>query len=172
MTQEPVNLEIGVGEDKKNSRSLGLDIRRSVNVDILSDARFLPFKDSSIDSVYAAHVLEHFSHRETGSVIREWTRVLKPGGSLELRCPDLRIRALLFFFSPGPENVRNIYGGQEYPENYHRSGFSYGMLKEILKDCGITCVRRIFDGYKGIPGIPADLHLTGTKKEEKARRGK
>ena len=49
------------------------------------DAGSLTFPDSSFDRVIAAHVLEHLAqpHR----VIREWVRVLKPGGVLSLVLP-------------------------------------------------------------------------------------
>ena len=172
MTQESVALEIGVGERKKNSHALGLDIRRTADVDILCDARCLPFRDSSAGSLYSAHTLEHFSHRDTGAVIREWVRVLKPGGSIEVRCPDLRIRALLFFLNPVTGNIRNIYGGQDYPENFHKSGFSYGLLKLAMERCGIVEIRRVFDGYRGIPLLPSDLHVIGKKKEERSAEGR
>ena len=172
MTEESVILEIGVGNNKKMSGSLGVDVRKTLNVDVISDARHLPFKTSSIDILYSAHTIEHFSHRETESVIHEWNRVLKPEGSIEIRCPDLRIRAFLFLINPADDNIKNIYGGQEYPENFHKSGFSYGLLKKILKKCGFTQIRRIFDGYKGIPWIPSDLHVLGKKKEEKHGSGK
>jgi hypothetical protein len=54
-------------------------------------------------------------------------------------------------------------GGQDYPENLHRCGFSYVTLRTLLNELGIVKVRRIYDGYKGIPFIPSDLHVIGVK---------
>ncbi len=42
------------------------------------DGTILPFKTSSQDYVYSSHVLEHISNR--AEVIREWHRVVRPGG--------------------------------------------------------------------------------------------
>jgi predicted SAM-dependent methyltransferase len=157
-------LDIGCGDNKRVG-FIGVDIRRSKAVDVVADARKLPFRDGSFDHVYSSHLIEHFSHREVQSVLAEWVRVLKKGGILEIRCPDLRARALLFFLNPSWLNVTNIYGGQDYAGNYHKCGFSYGLLKGLLKSCGIIKIRRVvkIKGYKNLPLIPEDLHVIGIK---------
>lgn len=40
----------------------------------------LPFENDSVDRLIAAHVLEHLHHPE--QVLKEWNRVLKPGGGV------------------------------------------------------------------------------------------
>lgn len=156
--------EIGCGDQKVMEDSIGIDIRKTKEVDIIADARKLPFKDNCFDHVYSSHVIEHFSHREVKEVLREWVRVLKEGGVFELRCPDLQARALLFFLKPSWKNVRNVYGGQDYLGNYHKCGFSYKLLKAIAKEQEIIKIKRVIDGYRGIPFIPGDLHIKGMKK--------
>jgi predicted SAM-dependent methyltransferase len=49
----------------------------------------LPFENGSIDAVYHAHVLEHFSKHDGAQLIQECYRVLKPGGILRVVVPDL-----------------------------------------------------------------------------------
>ena len=51
----------------------------------VADARELQFSDHSFDRVIATHVLEHLI--DPHEIIREWTRVLKPGGTLSLVLP-------------------------------------------------------------------------------------
>jgi len=155
-------LDIGCGENKKGD--IGLDLRKTKSVDVVADARMLPFKAESFDHVYSDQVIEHFSHREIRSVAAEWVRVLKKDGTIEILCPDLRARAFLFFLNPTWENVRNIYGGQDYMGNFHRCGFSFGLLKRLLESCGIRNVKRIIKGYKGVPFIPDCLHVKGFKR--------
>lgn len=94
-----LGLDIGCGE-KKRAGAIGLDLRRTVSPDVIADARMLPFRDELFDFVFSSHVIEHFSHREVTGVLAEWVRVLKKGGAIEIRCPDLRARALLFFLRP------------------------------------------------------------------------
>lgn len=45
----------------------------------------LPFSDNSIDRLVATHILEHVYRPH--EVIREWNRVLKPGGTLSILIP-------------------------------------------------------------------------------------
>jgi predicted SAM-dependent methyltransferase len=157
-------LDIGCGEKKVASNAIGLDVRRTKAVDIIADARLLPFRDEAFDVVYSSHVIEHFSHREVKDVVREWARVLKRGGTIEIRCPWLRVRALIFFLRPTWENVKNIYGGQENEWNFHKCGFSFGLLKQLLEECGIVRVRRVIErGFLGLPFL-SDLHVKGIKK--------
>jgi predicted SAM-dependent methyltransferase len=156
-------LDIGCGESNKEG-AIKIDIRKTDLVDIVADARVLPFKEESFDLVYSSHLIEHFRHYEVKNVLKEWIRVLKRGGTVEIRCPWLRVRALLFFLFPTWENVINIYGEQNYKENFHKCGFSFKLLKELLEDCRITKIKWVRTGYKGIPFIPDCLHVRGIKK--------
>ena len=92
-------LDIGCGENKLEG-AIGVDIKKTKAVDVIADARYLPFKDEVFDNVYSSHLIEHFSHREVKNVLKEWVRVLKKGGTIEIRCPWLRVRALIFFLRP------------------------------------------------------------------------
>lgn len=48
----------------------------------------LPLKDSVADYIVASDILEHFPFDQSLSLLREWRRVLKPSGALEIRCPQ------------------------------------------------------------------------------------
>jgi ubiquinone/menaquinone biosynthesis C-methylase UbiE len=50
-----------------------------------ADAYALPFENETLDRVVASHVLEHLY--KPHEVLREWNRVLKPGGVLSLILP-------------------------------------------------------------------------------------
>lgn len=157
-----LGLDIGCGE-RKLPNFLGLDFRVIFSVDIGADAHMLPLRDEIFDHVYSSHTIEHFSHTEIQSVIVEWIRVLKKGGTMEIRCPDLRARSLIFFFKPSWSNIVNIYGEQDHSGNYHKCGFSYKLLRNLLDSCGIKKIKRVINGYKGIPFIPDCLHVKGIK---------
>lgn len=86
-------LDIGCGDNKRKG-FIGIDIRRTCGVDIIADAHMLPFRNEAFDHAYSSHLIEHFSHREAHKVVAEWVRVLKKNGIIEIRCPDLRARAL------------------------------------------------------------------------------
>jgi SAM-dependent methyltransferase len=54
-------------------------------VDVVSDAEQLPLATGSMDYLFSSHALEHCPN--TLGVLREWQRVLRPGGRLVLRLP-------------------------------------------------------------------------------------
>jgi predicted SAM-dependent methyltransferase len=159
---EKCAIDIGCGEIKKD-RAIGVDFRKTPCVNVVADARCLPFRDESLDHVFSSHIIEHFSRQEVDTILTEWVRCLKKGGVFEVRCPDLRARAFLFALSPSKQNIRNIYGEQDYPGNFHKNGFSFGILQNLLQQHGILNIKRIMKGYKGIPFLPDCLHLKGIK---------
>lgn len=49
----------------------------------------LPFKDNTLDFVYSSHLLEDFTRDKWPILLREWSRVLKPGGYLVILVPEV-----------------------------------------------------------------------------------
>ena len=46
------------------------------------------FPTNSAELIYASHVFEYFDRQEAEKVLREWHRVLVPGGTLRIAVPD------------------------------------------------------------------------------------
>lgn len=81
-------LEIGPGPRRLEGFET-LNIRAGRHVDYICDAaKRLPLPDERFELVYASHVLEHIPWYQTEHVLREWTRILQPGGILEIWVPD------------------------------------------------------------------------------------
>ena len=47
------------------------------------------FEDNSAEEILSVHVIEHFYYWEVADVLKEWVRVLKPGGRMIIECPNL-----------------------------------------------------------------------------------
>ncbi len=78
-------LEIGPGKARIPGFETLDVVRRPGVVDHVGDAsRRLPFPDGTFDLVYASHVLEHLPWYRADQALREWVRVLAPGGALEV----------------------------------------------------------------------------------------
>lgn len=80
-------LEIGCGDGFQSSLlrkysnyvvSTDLTTERTLNLDIVCDAEYLPFKNGSFDIVYSSNVLEHIRDRDMG--LSEMKRVLSDDG--------------------------------------------------------------------------------------------
>lgn len=95
-------LDVGcaAGRDTRIMKDMGLDVTGSdlaekllaiacrENPDIsfvLADMRALPFDDQTFDAVWANAVLHHVSKQEMPGVLREFWRLLKPGGTVYVR---------------------------------------------------------------------------------------
>ena len=75
-------LHIG-GKQKRDGWEI-LDVNPGPLVDHLGNAIDLSqFADGTFAEIYASHVLEHFDYKEAlVAALREWNRVLAPGGVL------------------------------------------------------------------------------------------
>ena len=130
----------------------------SAAVDHLGNARDLGrFDDRSFDLVYASHVLEHFDWRhEMAPVLKEWRRVLKPGGELHVSVPDLAILCRLFLdrerlaLHQRYLVVQMMYGGQVDSFDYHKAGFDEDILGACFEDAGFDSWQRVdtFDHFR------------------------
>lgn len=78
-------VDLGCGSRKMRG-SVGMDIVGVPGVDVVADmSRGLPFRTSSLDGIYAYHVLEHLD--DFLAAVGEIWRVLKDGGRAYVKAP-------------------------------------------------------------------------------------
>ena len=84
---EPLRLHIGGKEPSPEWKIF--NIQPGPNVDFVGNCIDLgQFADGSVASIYASHVLEHLGYKkELPTALREFHRVLVPGGSLMVSEP-------------------------------------------------------------------------------------
>lgn len=80
-------LNLGSGPQRVDQSFLNVDVAPFAEVDVVADARHLPFRDSSCDAVVNESLLEHVSDPE--GVALEISRVVKPGGLVYVSVPFL-----------------------------------------------------------------------------------
>lgn len=126
---------------------VNVDIEPGVGADETLDITNLePFDDNSVDLIYACHVLEHIRRPVVLDTLREWRRVLRPGGTLRLSVPDFQILASLYI-DDGVSLWRLIgplCGRQNGEWNTHYSVYDKDYLSWLLTEAGFYHVRRWF----------------------------
>lgn len=124
----------------------------------------LPFPDNCAEELLSNHSIEHVSWLDVEFVVKDWLRVLAPGGKLFLRTPDLEFicktylerkttrehhvdeaNMMNIFGDCGPSEWANIklYAGQNYAGNFHLFCLDWSMLERLLKRAGYVNIQRV-----------------------------
>lgn len=146
------------------------DLPGHVSIDIKNgkDARKLDYPDNSVDEVYASHVLEHFGADETELVLKEWVRVLKPGGIIRIAVPDMR-KAMAEVQKDDPINghahLQSVMFGSRTDENdRHQVGFVKETLQSKMYEAGIGFITEFKSFNDDCSNDPYSLNLEGVKR--------
>ncbi|MBD3176715.1 MAG: glycosyltransferase [Armatimonadia bacterium] len=135
-------VEIGCG-DRPRPGFIHVDPRPLPHVEVLGTLQDIPLPNGCADETFAAHVIEHVPEAELGQAIRELRRVLKPGGRVLLRGPDV-LRQYGWFAEGGcdADALDLMIGGhQDHSENVHRSWHTAERVAELLHRHGFEGAR-------------------------------
>jgi len=158
--ERPFRLHLGCG-------NIGIpgycnvDVIKTVGVDIVDDIRTLAnFPAGSASEIYACHVLEHFSHDEIIPILKRWFDVLMPDGVIRISVPDLDRIVKIYADNPRHFNTTGnspwiglIYGGQSTPYDYHKTGFNFCWLKNLMEQSGFVDCSQYPHEPHFIPGV-------------------
>ena len=104
----------------------------------------LPFADETVDEVLALHVFEHFYRYDAQRILKDWVRVLKPGGLMVLEMPCLDKIVWLLASSAGEKvnqryTLMGLYGDPGYkdPAMCHRWCYSKYEITGLFERCGL-----------------------------------
>ena len=168
-------LNLGCG-DKILDGYVNVDVvasRAGKSPDVLCDLRDLtPFEDDFADEVLAVHVVEHFWRWEVLAVLKEWVRVLRPGGRMVLECPNLLTACEELLRNPeasagtGLEAQRTMwvfYGDPRWqdPLMTHRWNYTPQSLAALMSEAGLVNVRQEPAQFK--LREPRDMRIVGEK---------
>lgn len=123
-----------------------VDAQPADHVDIVGPVERLPMENGTVSLIYASHVLEHFGRHEYKAVLKEWFRVLEPGGVLRLSVPDFAACATIYYENGLADGLSGlvglIIGGQRDEYDFHKMIFDENFLRRELLDVGFKEVRR------------------------------
>jgi ubiquinone/menaquinone biosynthesis C-methylase UbiE len=158
---------------------------------VVGDAENLPFPDNTFDVIYASHILEHTPWYKIEETLREWVRVLKINGEIEIWVPDgLKIAQAFcdaemaknedykqdgWYKFNNEKDPNKWFSGRMFSYgdglgtrghfNFHLSSFSERYLTKIMLNAGLKDVVRLSDkDCRGCSHGWINLGIKGTKK--------
>jgi len=131
----------------------------------------LAYEDGTVTEARASHILEHFSHQQTERVLREWVRVLKPGGVIKIAVPDFD--KLVKLYESG-ETIKDsqgnaipteafLMGGHLDNSDVHLAIFNEQKLRDLMTMCGLVDIKPWRDKVVDCHIYPFSLNLQGRK---------
>lgn len=140
--KHPQKVNLGCGTDKKPGY-LNIDLNRAHEPDLacdVSDLRALP--SGYYSSLLAMDILEHIPRLKARNTLREWNRVLKTGGRLELQVPNI-LGLFSLMQKRGNKTaeaherlLQSLFGTQADPGDFHYNGFTELYIRALLAETG------------------------------------
>lgn len=107
--------------------------------DVVGDVRQLPWPNEYFQTLLCSDILEHFPLKDTVNILKEWCRVLKVGGVIEFRVPNLTAICNHYNkYSDATHVSWLLYGGQDYSGNFHYICFDRKMLTDLCEQVGLS----------------------------------
>lgn len=136
-----LKLDIGAGATRRDHTFKTVDVEGTP--DIKAPMWAIPVDDGSVSEIYSSHSLEHVPMVKVPVVLKEWLRILAPGGRAEILVPNFDYVAK--YWLTGPDRAwaeAMVFGHQAHEGEFHRCAFTPALLRGDLEGCGFT-VKRI-----------------------------
>lgn len=146
-----IKLDLGAGENPVggvgNKEWIHCDAHDFPCIEVICDLKELPFEDNYADEIFSSNVIEHFTYEDVPLVLKEWLRVLKPGGTITLTTPDVEhtckeyVKGNIFAGVVG----MNFLGKGGFMENTHKSLWDNSQLTYVMQQQGFVDIERDTD---------------------------
>ena len=148
-----IKLHLGCGK-KHLPGYIHVDLDNESHIDYpntdMSDLKM--FDDNKVDLIYNCGTFEYFDLQEAPEVLKEWYRVLKPGGTLRISVPNFE-SVVKVYLNNGKDILGEgilglIYGRWPIKDKnnnskvlYHKIIYDFQLLNSILLEAGFKNVK-------------------------------
>lgn len=167
-------LHVGCGDDYLDGY-INIDADPASRADLVIDVSQLAlFPGASVDLIESYHFLEHLYFFDATWTLRQWFRLLKPGGTVVIELPDLDVcvRDLGKHFSDTGYDLAmvGIYGNPPQVKRgggslAHKWGWNFNALSDQLSKAGFCDVRRhpVRQEYRKATAFDRDMQVRAMK---------
>jgi predicted SAM-dependent methyltransferase len=150
---EPVKLHLGCGS-KLFDGYINVDgayMKGTPGVTIHDLLDPFPLLDSCVDEIISVHVIEHIMPDRVPMLMKEWLRVLKPGGFVAVEWPDILKMCQYIVQDPSrlyssdnrirKRGIAGIFGNivkYQDPVMLHKWGYSADSMSLLFKNAGFS----------------------------------
>tara|TARA_R110002012_G_scaffold282422_1_gene472136 strand:+ start:4106 stop:4648 length:543 start_codon:yes stop_codon:yes gene_type:complete len=133
-----IKINMGCGWRDFGKDWVHIDSGEYDHLDYVSIIDLQQFDNNSVDLIYASHVIEYFDRQEIPSLLKEWRRVLKPGGILRIAVPNFLEISRLYTEEKYPLDrfVGLLYGRMNMGKQkiYHKTTYDFESLRKVLQE--------------------------------------
>ena len=101
-------IDFGCGDEKIIPQAIGVDMcpEADIQLDLTNPGSFHFFNDNAADVIFSSHFLEHV--HDYRMVLKEWWRILKPGGKLILYLPHRELYPNIGQYGANPDHKHDF----------------------------------------------------------------
>lgn len=142
MAKQKIKLNLGCGNDHREG-FINIDAVKETDPDLLHDLLDpLPFLDETVSEILAQDILEHFIKEDLENLVAEIARVLKVGGKLFIRIPNIDDIIVRF---ENDKEVRNefLYGTTKMTGIFgaHKVGMTANLIVGLMLEYGLDITK-------------------------------
>lgn len=139
-----MRLNIGAG-GRRLPGYTGVDVVPRPGADIIAPANKVPLEDGVAEEILAIHLVEHVHLWEAPGLLKEWFRLMAPGGLLVLELPDIvkccRNIAENYTMAgkhPDQAGLWGMYGDPREKDPFmgHKWGYTFKTLSPMVAEAG------------------------------------
>ncbi len=137
-----MKLDIGSSASTKRDEDFTTIDAFDDTADVKAEMWALPFADNTVQMIWASHTLEHASVYQVAATLREWVRVLKPGGQAIISVPNFDYVAK--YWLTGPDRAwaeAMVFGLQVNEGHFHKCAFTASGLRADCEAAGFKVAR-------------------------------
>lgn len=162
-------LNLGCGH-RRIDGYLGVDAVARPEADIVAPAHAIPLGDGEVDEIMAIHLVEHIDHWLLPDALKEWHRLMAPGGRLVLEMPDLLkcCRNILDGVQgkhPDSLGLFGLYGDYRLRDPFmmHKFAYTFATLKPLVEAAGFVDVVEKSTEFHRVGRLRRDFRLEARK---------